>query len=270
MIEPFLKWAGGKRWLIHKYGHLFPYQFKRYLEPFLGSGAVFFKLCPKEAILADSNAELINVYQQVQASAALIAKSLHRYQQLHCEDFYYECRSRKPQSALERAILFIYLNRTCWNGLYRVNQCGNFNVPIGTKTLVTYPDHYLQKVSSFLSNAKIITADFEQVIGEACADDLMYVDPPYTVTHNANNFIKYNARLFSWDDQVRLSIAVKKAASRGALVMISNANHECIRDLYAGFGVHHCVERTSVLSAKAVHRQKTTELLIANFKNERI
>jgi len=262
VLEPFLKWAGGKRWLIHRYRHLFPDRCKLYIEPFLGSGAVFFHLCPRRALLGDANAELVNAYQHVRKSPERIARWLHRYQKRHCEEFYYERRSKVPRSPFERAVRFLYLNRTCWNGLYRVNRLGEFNVPIGTKTVVEYQEEFLKKVSDALATAQIVTADFESIIDRAGRGDLVYVDPPYTVAHNSNNFIKYNASLFSWDDQVRLCRVVRRAALRGASVVVSNADHESIRFLYAGFGVHHRVERASVLSGSPSHRRKTTEILI--------
>jgi len=265
VIEPFLKWAGGKRWLVKNYRHLFPLRYKAYFEPFLGSGAVYFYLSPKRALLSDSNKELINAYQQLQSAPRAITQHLHRYQILHNDKFYYKCRDSLPDNPIERAVRFIYLNRTCWNGLYRENRNGKFNVPLGSKTLVEFPENYLEKVSEHLTNAKILDSDFEDIIDIASADDLVYLDPPYTVTHNNNNFIKYNSRLFSWDDQIRLCEAVKRAASRGAWVVVSNANHECVRSLYKDFGIHHLLERVSLLSADAERRVRTTELCITNF-----
>lgn len=264
MIEPFLKWAGGKRWLVHNYKHLLPTKYNAYIEPFLGSGAVFFHLLPSKAILADSNAELINAYQQIQSAPDAIAKRLHLYQTLHNSEFYYKRRDTILKDPLERAIRFIYLNRTCWNGLYRVNLKGKFNVPMGTKTLVEFPRDYLEDISAYLKNTKLLVSDFEPIIEAAQDGDFVYIDPPYTVAHNTNNFIKYNAKLFSWEDQLRLYGAVKRAASRGAFIAISNANHESIKSLYADFGTHHCVERTSLLSGKPNFRIKTTELIIVS------
>lgn len=262
MIEPFLKWAGGKRWFVHNYSHLLPTKYKRYIEPFLGSGAVFFHLLPPKAILADVNSELINAYQQIKVVPNVIEKRLHRYQALHNSEFYYMLRDKITDDPIERAIRFIYLNRTCWNGLYRVNLKGEFNVPMGTKTLIEFPAKYLQTVSEYLKKATLLVSDFEPIIEAARDGDFVYIDPPYTVAHNTNNFIKYNAKLFSWEDQVRLCCAVKRAALRGVFIAISNANHESIKSLYAGFGQHHCVERVSVLSGKPDHRMRTTELII--------
>jgi DNA adenine methylase len=266
MLEPFLKWPGGKRWLTFKYPALFPSEYNRYLEPFLGGGAVFFFLAPRRSILSDSNQELLNAYKCIRSDVKVIHRRLRNLDKRHCADLYYRIREERPIEPIERATRFLYLNRTCFNGIYRVNLAGHFNVPIGTKTLVEYPLPYLTAVANSLKRAVLRTCDFEKTIEKAGAGDFVFVDPPYTVMHNNNNFVKYNAPLFSWPDQVRLAFAVREADRRGALVMIANADHQGIRDLYAGFGIHHSVSRSSALSADAEYRRKTTELLIINYK----
>jgi DNA adenine methylase len=266
MREPFLKWPGGKRWLVHQYASLFPLQYRRYLEPFLGGGAVFFHLAPQRAVLADTNSELINAYRCLKKHAQVIEKRLGGLQHKHGETLYYRVRASRPTDAIDQAVRFLYLNRTCFNGMYRVNLRGEFNVPIGTKDQVAYPDGYLQEIATSLRNTSIHVADFEQTIDKAQADDFVFVDPPYTVMHNNNNFVKYNAKLFSWTDQIRLVSAVKRAARRGAAVMISNADHQSVRELYRDFGSHHRVDRTSILAADLLHRRKTTELVITSYR----
>jgi len=139
---------------------------------------------------------------------------------------------------------------------------------MGTKSLVEYPAGYLTSLANCLSDAQIRVADFEETIDKAREGDFLFVDPPYTVMHNNNNFIKYNASLFSWSDQRRLASSIKRAARRGASIMISNADHESIRELYCGFGYHHRVNRSSVLAAGSLHRCKTTELLITSYKTK--
>jgi len=265
MIDPFLKWAGGKRWLVRRFDTLFPKVFTRYIEPFLGSGSVFFHLNPGKAILADNNSELINAYRCVKATPLLIHRRLIQYQARHSAAFYYKIRKAAPPAALDRAVRFIYLNRTCFNGLYRVNLDGLFNVPVGSKTKVQFPTRYLSDIAMAMKHASIRVADFETSLAEAGAGDFAYIDPPYTVMHNNNNFIKYNASLFSWKDQIRLSVAVRRAARRGALIMVSNADHESVRELYGGFGTHHSVERSSRLAADAQHRERATELVVVNY-----
>lgn len=266
MVDPFLKWAGGKRWLIQQYADFLPNRFNRYIEPFLGSGAVFFYLLPNRAMLSDSNADLIETYLALKEAPQRIYDRLKIFQALHCPAFYRMMRTSKPKGTVKRAARFIYLNRTCFNGLYRVNRLGQFNVPMGSKTTIEFPKGYLDSISAALRHAILRVSDFEAIIDEAEAGDFLYIDPPYSVAHNNNNFIKYNANLFSWDDQIRLALAVRKAAKRGVLVMLSNANHRSVKRLYHKFGSHFDLERASMLASDSEHRGKTTELLITNFE----
>lgn len=265
MPEPFLKWPGGKRWLVQRHATFFPSSYRRYLEPFLGGGAVFFHLLPASAVLSDTNPDLINAYECLQQHPVLIDRRLRSLQKQHNGELYYRIRAIAPTDALERAVRFIYLNRTCFNGIYRVNYNGDFNVPIGSKNLVEYPEGYLQGISDCLSKASLQAADFEDTIDGAGKGDFVFIDPPYTVMHNNNNFIKYNDRLFSWSDQLRLASAIKRATSRGAEIMLSNADHHSIRELYREFGNHRRINRSSMLAAEASHRCQTTELLITTY-----
>ena len=164
-----------------------------------------------------------------------------------------------------RAVRFIYLNRTCFNGLYRVNRKGIFNVPMGSKTDIEFPEGYLEDVSSALRRALLSVSDFETIIDQAKTGDFLYVDPPYTVMHNNNNFIKYNANLFSWDDQVRLASAIRRAAKRGALIMLSNADHRSVGSFIANSATIIIWKDQACLASSSEHRGKTTELLITNF-----
>lgn len=265
MIEPFLKWPGGKRWLVSRHSNLFPKKYKRFFEPFLGGGAVFFSLLPSQSQLSDSNAELVNAYNCVKGSHLEIERGLARYQEQHCADFYYKTREEQPSDPTKRAIRFLYLNRTCFNGIYRVNLHGVFNVPIGTKTAVSFERGYLGTVAVSLKKATIKARDFEKAINEAEKRDFVYVDPPYTVMHNNNGFVKYNSKLFSWPDQARLAKALKSADKRGVLVMLSNADHPSVRALYEGFGKPQVLSRHSVLSGDSSFRRSATELLITNY-----
>jgi DNA adenine methylase len=266
MIEPFLKWPGGKRWLIQRYAELFPTTYRRYFEPFLGGGAVFFSLSPVRAVLSDSNPDLINAYKCVRDYPDIIDRRLRILHVHHNSRLYYQMRAMKPKSDIVRAVRFIYLNRTCFNGIYRVNRQGEFNVPMGSKDLVEYPDGYLSLISERLKSTSIMVADFEDMIESSGRNDFVFVDPPYSVMHNHNNFIKYNSSLFSWIDQVRLSTTIMRAASRGAQIMISNADHVSLKSLYCEFGYHHKVERSSVLAAESTRRCRTSELLITTYR----
>jgi DNA adenine methylase len=250
---------------VHQYGTLFPTQYRRYLEPFLGGGAVFFHLAPHRAILSDTNADLINAYQCLKEHAKTIDRRLSDLHHKHNKKLYYRIRATRPTDVIDQAVRFLYLNRTCFNGIYRVNLRGEFNIPIGTKDLVEYPKNYLQGITNCLRHVLIRVADFEETIDKAAIGDFVFVDPPYTVMHNNNNFVKYNANLFSWADQLRLASAIKRAAHRGAAIMISNADHHSVRELYGDFGNHYRVNRPSALAADSLHRRKTTELLIASY-----
>ncbi len=265
MLEPFLKWPGGKRWLAANYDHLLPREFDRYIEPFLGGGAIFFHLQPKRAILSDSNADLIQSYKEIKRNHLSVHRRLRALEQRHSRAFYYKMRSAKPTRPIDRATRFLYLNRTCFNGIYRVNLCGQFNVPMGTKTKVAYPSGYLSAIAGALQSATLAVADFEKTLSLANAGDFVYVDPPYTVMHNSNNFVKYNDVLFSWRDQERLASAVREACRRGALVLVSNADHKSIRKLYNGLGNRHVVHRSSVLAADRVARRQTSEIVITSY-----
>lgn len=261
-VVPFLKWAGGKRWLADGYGDLFPRTFHRYIEPFLGGGSIYFWLRPKNALLSDSNFDLISTYRAIRDNWRAIEKILARHHANHCSTYYYGERSRRRISAAEKAAQFIYLNRTCWNGLYRVNLKGDFNVPIGTKSAVLMDADNFCGVARLLKGARLEWRDFEDTIFEAGSGDFLYVDPPYTVNHNYNGFLKYNEKIFSWKDQMRLRDAVVAAINRGASVVVSNADHKSIRELYAGIGKHHKVRRKSVISGSASGRGAVKELLV--------
>jgi DNA adenine methylase len=154
-VRPFLKWAGGKRWLLDAPNFHVPQFEGRYIEPFLGGGAIFFHLSPKRAILSDLNGRLIEVYTSIRDDWSSVYIELQRMQKLHCPKFYYEERARERRKPHTRAAQFLYLNRTCWNGLYRENLAGKFNVPIGSKSQVLLPDDDFASASKILSNAVI-------------------------------------------------------------------------------------------------------------------
>ena len=261
---PFLKWAGGKRWFTQSCRDVFPDKFRCYIEPFLGSGAVFFSINPSKAVLSDINDDLINAYRIVQWRRNLLFDKLIDHHRRHSDEYYYSTRATRPTDKVARAARFIYLNRTCWNGLYRVNKSGEFNVPKGTKSKVLLETDDFLAVSRCLAKAELMACDFELSIAKAGTNDLVFLDPPYTVKHNHNGFIKYNNNLFSWEDQIRLANAVKSASKRGAYIVMTNANHDSIRELYKGFHLI-SLTRHSVLSGKAKARIKTEELLVRNF-----
>lgn len=259
---PFLKWAGGKRWLVSR-GLPLPETFSRLVEPFVGSAAIFFSLRPDQAILADINQDLINLYRVIRDRPVELQAQLSRHHHQHSRDHYYAVRKQVTVDDLDRAARMLYLNRTCWNGLYRVNRFGEFNVPIGTKTSVLIEGEDFELYSKILNVADIACQDFEVTIDACGYGDFLFVDPPYTVKHNMNGFVKYNETIFSWDDQVRLAAALRRAGSRGSSVLVTNADHESLRELYSADFTYTSVERQSVLAGSAAHRGGTTEALFA-------
>lgn len=260
-LKPFIKWAGGKRWLLDEACFALPDFTGRYIEPFLGGGAVFFHLRPAAAILSDVNSRLIATYRAIRDEWQLVQSSLGDFQAQHSKEFYYAERKRQYEASHLRAAQFLYLNRTCFNGLYRENLKGEFNVPIGTKTQVILPDDDFERASRLLAAAELKVSDFEAVVAEADDGDLVFVDPPYTTAHNCNGFLKYNQTIFTWDDQKRLKSAISGAKARGARVVLTNADHESIRNLYEGLGTPQVVSRRSVIAGSASSRRVTTEAL---------
>lgn len=266
-IIPFLKWAGGKRWFVQKHANLFPKAYGRYIEPFLGGGAVYFHLQPHQAILGDLNPDLIAAYQSIKENCQSLLRSLQYHARAHSDEHYYEVRGRHPKDTVPRGSRMIYLNRTCFNGIFRVNQSGEFNVPRGSKDAVLYESDSFDEISRLLKRAEIRLSDFEAVIDEARAGDLIFADPPYTVRHNLNGFIKYNEKLFSWQDQERLAAALVRARDRGAHVIATNANHASVRELYRECGFHlQSTSRFSPISAASDSRKQFEELIILSHK----
>ncbi len=259
-VVPPLKWAGGKRWFAAKHLKLLPDNFGTYIEPFMGSGALFFSLQPDQAIISDINGELINLYEVIRDTPEALEIKLAEYQRRHCTDFYYEVRRTRPRTALNKAARTLYLNRTCWNGLYRVNLQGEFNVPKGTKDRVVLATDNFDHLAILLKKATIICQDFEQTIDSAKQGDFAFIDPPYTVAHNNNGFVKYNQNLFSWDDQIRLRDAVARAASRGVKVLVTNAAHKSVMSLYKDFE-QVIVDRAGVIAGDASMRGRYQELV---------
>jgi DNA adenine methylase len=257
---PFLKWTGGKRWLVSQIECLLPGQFNRYIEPFVGGGALFFHLRPWPASLSDINAELINAYQQVRDNVEEVIARLSRLQ--ICPNLYSKIRGTSAPLPLAKAVRFLYLNRTAFNGIYRVNREGDFNVPFGCKTgTILCDETQLRNASRTLQNRQLMVADFAEVIKRAEAGDLVYADPPYTTKHDNNGFRRYNEVIFSWKDQERLAECCRQAVERGVHVIVSNANHRPLIQLYDGFCVKR-VARHSSISGDTTGRCEVTECLI--------
>lgn len=266
-LSSFLKWPGGKRWLLKKLPEIFSIQFNNYYEPFLGSGAVFFHLCPKESVLSDVNEELINLFVQMRDHPQELAKQLQAHQKKHSKTYYYEIRDKNYVSSMERAGRFLYLNRTCFNGMYRENKNGKFNVPIGTKDNCIYDINKFEHYSNALKNAELMTCDFRDTIKKAKSGDLLFVDPPYTIGQaQQNSFIKYNSKLFSWNDQKDLCNEIVAARNRGVIIISTNAYCDELLEMYKKEGFYvQPIEKKSTISGVIDKRRKTTELLITSF-----
>jgi DNA adenine methylase len=262
--RPFLKWAGGKGQLIQQYQSHFPTGFKTYYEPFLGGGAIFFHLLPHRAVLMDINPELVNVYRCVRDSVEALIDQLQTHQQLHNRDYYYQVRSTPGNTAIERAARLIYLNRTCFNGLYRENSKGQFNVPMGNyKTpRICHPD-LLYAVSHSLRHAEVTVGSFDAVLQHADSQDFVYFDPPYYPISLTSRFTSYSRYSFTAEDQIRLRNTFVALARRGVKVMLSNSDCPFIRDLYQGFTIH-TISATRSINSNIQKRGKITEVLVTS------
>jgi len=263
-IKPFLKWAGGKQWLSDRLIRLVPETHHTYFEPFLGGGSLFFAACPKRAILGDINERLIETYLAVRDYPDDIIEALSQWP--NEKKVYYQIRSSEYSDAALRAAQFIYLNKSCWNGLYRVNKKGRFNVPFGNNRRDIFYSQQILEASGILKNAELKCCDFQELVQIATAGDFVYLDPPYTVLHSKNGFRRYNEKLFSWDDQVRLAETAHVLAKRGCLVLVSNAYNEDLANLYPDF-VRLRLYRHSTLAADTLCRRGTQEALFLSCKD---
>ena len=263
-MKPFLRWAGGKTWFVNRLPVLLPSSYNNYYEPFLGGGAVFFNLQPiKGGVISDINKELINSYIQIRDNLDALLSILDSL--IISEKNYYKVRSWKPVCGLEHAARFIYLNRTCFNGIYRVNLNGNFNVPYGKNDkVVLYNEKHLKQIQKKLKQVNIRHCDFEESLKNVGAGDLVFIDPPYTVAHNHNGFVEYNQKIFSWDDQLRLSKCIRRLKEVGAHYIVTNAMHESLLDLYNNLGSVVEIPRHSTIGGQMKSRKKISELVLTN------
>ncbi|MGE0275524.1 MAG: DNA adenine methylase [Nitrospiraceae bacterium] len=263
VTKPFLKWPGGKRWLAQTIADVLHRRLQgRYFEPFLGGGAVFFALRPTLATLSDINADLVNTYRQVRDQPVQVLAHLKRIPVTAKQ--YYSVRTDNPSCKIKQAAQFLYLNRTAFGGIYRLNKKGQFNVPYGGGIRTPSPlwrDNLVTSSSQSLQGVTLKISDFEPMLDRAVTGDAVYCDPTYTVAHENNGFVRYNEKNFSWADQERLAAAALRAYKRGALVIISNAYHASIRKLYREFTARRFT-RKSLVSASANARRTVHEYLL--------
>ena len=270
-IPTFVKWVGGKKQLIEQFKQLLPKKIERYAEPFVGGGAVAFYILktykPKEIILSDNNEELINCYKVIRKNVEELIKLLKKYKNEHNKEVYYQVRAEDPKllSDVSRAARFIYLNKTCFNGLYRVNSKGQFNVPIGDyKNPAICPEKDLREISKFLKNAVIKQLPFEKVLEYAKKGWFIYFDPPYYPLKKGKSFTTYTKEKFLDEEQKHLAAVFKKLDKKSCEVMLSNSDTEFIETLYKGYCINR-VKAARMISSVGTGRGKISELVITNY-----
>lgn len=273
--RPFIKWAGGKQQLLSQFEQYFPRKFGRYIEPFLGGGAVYFHLwnanrISASAALWDNNGELINAYRIVRDRVEELVEHLRDHQLHHSEQYYYKVRKQDRIASLqfepvERAARTLYLNKTCFNGLYRVNSKGQFNVPIGRYDNPRILDEdRLRIASKALHNAQFEVRDFRAVVEVARPGDFLYFDPPYHPLSDTSNFTSYTAGSFGMADQRDLADVFAALDAKGCYCMLSNSHTPFVLELYDSFRVE-LVQATRSINSDASSRGRISEVLILNY-----
>ena len=261
--SPFLKWVGGKSQLLNELQKYIPQSYNKYIEPFVGGGALFFNLSPETAIINDSNEELINAYKVVRDDVGSLIELLRTYD--YEKDFYYQMRAKSPQglSRVERAARLIYLNKTCFNGLYRVNKKNEFNVPMGRYSNPTICDEEkLITASKALQNTVIECADYKEVLNKyAARGDLVYIDPPYHPISDYSDFKRYTKEFFYQEDQVILRDFIRELKTKGCFVIASNSHCDFILDLYKDFDIK-VVSAKRYINKIAERRNNVNEVII--------
>jgi len=277
-VYPFVKWAGGKRQLLSEFKKYFPAidSYDRYFEPFLGGGAVFFDLQPDRAVLMDINEELINTYKVIQNNIEGLIQELKKHKERNSKEYFYEIRNwdrlpnYKERTAVERAARFIYLNRTCFNGLYRVNSKGQFNVPFGQyKNPRILDEENLRNVHLLLNNGKDIlieNVDYKKVLEYAQEGDFIYFDPPYYPLE-PTSFTSYTKDDFGPEEHEELAAVFKELTDRGCKVALSNSSTDKVRELYSFEGVELIpLQARRNINSDVNGRGAIEELLIINYK----
>lgn len=274
-VPTFVKWAGGKSQLLEQFDKFYPKEIDYYVEPFLGSGAVFFhikrKYNPKKVLLADINEELINTFIVVRDRVEELIELLRQHKEKHNKDnkeYYYNIRSIDTEQLndVEKAARFIYLNKTCFNGLYRVNSKGKFNVPIGSyKTPSILQEEILREASKLLQGADIRVLDFRDFTKIDIDKAFVYFDPPYYPLSKTSSFTSYTKGNFLEEEQEELAGVYKKLHIKGCKLMLSNSKHTFIESLYKGFKIE-CVLARRMINCDATKRGAITEYVITNYE----
>ena len=272
-LQPFTKWTGGKRKLLPKLKELLPIDYNNYYEPFVGGGALFFELAPKNATINDFNNELINCYIQIKNNPNKLIESLRKHKEKNSKEYYLEIRGLdrldcfSNLSGIERAARIMYMLRVNFNGLYRVNSKNQFNVPYGNYSNPKIVDEELiNSISDYLNSneIKIMSGDFEDSLDTVKSGEFVYFDPPDIPLNETSSFTSYTHEGFSYEDQVRLRDTVRKLTEKGVKVMVSNSSSELTIDLYKEFNVHY-VDVTRTNGAKSTSRGVVKEVIITNY-----
>jgi DNA adenine methylase len=275
-MHPIVKWAGGKHQLLEKIKELMPKEYNNYYEPFVGGGALLFELAPKNATINDVNLELLAIYTCMKDDELykLMLKELDKHEENHNEEYYYEVRSWERDNRFEleplwkRAARAIYLNKACFNGLYRVNAKGYFNVSSAKKEKVnTYDLDNMESIHNYFKNDNItiLSGDFVEAIRTAKEGDFVYFDPPYDNFEDKESFTAYSKFDFNKDDQIRLANCFKDLTNRGVKCMLSNHNTKFINELYKDFNIH-VVNAKRMINANANGRGNVEEVIITNYE----
>lgn len=273
--KPFVKWAGGKTQLLDKIKEFMPDEYNLFYEPFAGGGALFLNLEPSKARVNDFNKELVITYKCFKNKTAYnkLVEKIKLHEESHSEEYYYQVRNMDRQQNFfklknyEIGARFIYLNKACFNGLYRVNGKGYFNVPSGKKEKVkAYDKENFEALYEYLSSEdiQITNLDFEKAVKSATSGDFVYFDPPYDAFEDKDSFTSYSKDGFGKDEQLRLSKVFKKLSDKGVKVMLSNHNTPYINELYEGFNIH-VVMAKRMINSNANERGGVEEVIITNY-----
>ncbi|MFN8575541.1 MAG: DNA adenine methylase [Candidatus Sericytochromatia bacterium] len=271
LVTPFLKWVGGKRQLINEIDKLKP-RFTYYYEPFLGGGAVLFNLQPKNAVVSDLNEELINVYNVIKDNSEELINDLKKHK--NESEYFYKIRALdresnfKNLSNVEKASRFIYLNKTCYNGLYRVNNSGEFNSPFGKYVNPNIVNEItIKAVSNYLNTNKIsiYNKDYYEILKEIKKDSFVYFDPPYQPVSKTSNFTGYIQGGFNIDEQIRLKNCCDELNKKNIKFMLSNSDSEIIKDLYKDYNIHY-VKANRFINSNSEKRGEINEVIITNYE----
>lgn len=274
-MKPYLKWAGGKRQLLSVLSAYMPdpSEINTYYEPFVGAGAVLFSRQPEKAVINDHNSQLITTYNVIKNEVDDLIILLNKHKENNSREYFYDIREQERQmddfnnlSDVEKAARFIYLNKTCYNGLYRVNAQGLFNVPFGKyKKPTIFDEQNLRLISAYFNKKKIkiYNSDYSDIVKKAKKGDFIYLDPPYHSPNNSN-FTGYQAGGFNEAEQIRLHGVVKSLTKRNIKCLVSNSDTEFIRDLYKDFTIH-TVSASRNINSVSSKRGKVNEVLIQNW-----